>query len=106
MKAMNWVPIEVEKPRDGQAVLVRYAADNWLSDHTLADGSPRKHWRWQAATFVQGRTAEQAAAANLYRSQDQWWNNLAPYEWRLFGPGKLFGHEVTHWAAITDPMED
>lgn len=105
-QAMRWVPIEVEKPKDGQAVWVRYSGDNWHSDHTLGDGRHQKHWRWAAAKFVQGRTAEEAERAGVFRSQDQWGNNLAPYEWEMFGPGKLFGHEVTHWAAITDPLED
>jgi hypothetical protein len=103
---MQWVSIEKEQPRHGQAVLVRYSRDNWHSPHTLADGLPRKHWRWQAAIFVRGRTAEEAKAANVYRSQDQWGNNLVPYEWQTFGTGNLFGQEVTHWAAITDPVGD
>jgi hypothetical protein len=106
MKPMHWVPVEVEKPADGQAVLVRYSRDNWLLSHTLSDGVRHTHWRWQAAIFRLGRTADEVAASGVVRPVDQHGNNLAPYKWLLFGPGELFGHEVTHWAAITDPMED
>ncbi len=109
MSEMKWVSVEEALPKNGQAVLVRYAGNNWWSDHTLADGSQQKNWRWQAALFVQGRTTEQIKASGrpwTIGSEDQWGNNRLPYVWRRFGPGELFGQDVTHWAAITDPIED
>lgn len=102
---MKWIAVEDGLPEDGQAVLVRYKGDNWKRTHTLADGSTRLNWRWQAASFVRGRTAEECRALNLYRGRDQFGNNLVPYCWEEFGPGTLFGQDVTHWAAITDPLQ-
>jgi hypothetical protein len=102
---MKWISVDDGLPEDGQAVLVRYNRDNWLRTHTLADGSTRLNWRWQAAIFVRGRTADECAAMNLYRGQDQWGNNRVPYQWEQFGPGDLFGQDVSHWAAITDPLQ-
>lgn len=92
MQAMNWIPVEVALPEHGQAVLVRYARDNWLWKHTVAGGEKRTHWRWQAAMFVRGRTEER--------------NNLRPYSWEEFGADSLFGQDVTHWAAISDPCAE
>ena len=106
MLAMYWIPVQVALPEHGQAVLVRYARDNWLFDHTVAGGEPRKIWRWQAALFVRGNTAAEAEAANLYRSEDEGGNNQRPYCWQQFGPGMLFGQDVTHWAAISDPCAE
>jgi len=102
---MEWVSVEDALPENGQAVIVRYARDNWHSEHIVAGGETRKHWRWQAAMFVRGRTAAEAKAVNRYRSEDEHGNNLRPYCWREFGPGTLFGQDVTHWAAISDPCE-
>lgn len=102
---MKWIDVQDALPEDGQAVLVRYKRDNWLLTHTLADGSTRRNWRWQAAVFVRGRTAEECEAMNLYRGQDQFGNNLVPYRWKQFGPGDLFGQDVSHWVAITDPHQ-
>lgn len=89
--AMQWVSILEGEPEDGQAVLVRYNRDNWWSDHTLADGSRHQNWRWMAAKFVRVGHPEV--------------NNKRPYIWRAFGPGDLFGQDVSHWAAIIDPLE-
>jgi hypothetical protein len=106
MTAMTWVSVEEALPRHGQAVLVRRAHDNWLTEHTLADGGTRNIWRWQAARFIRGRTLEEAKKVNIFRSEDQFANNLVPYCWEQFGPGTLFGQDVTHWAAITDPTHE
>ena len=103
---MQWVSVEDALPEDGQAVLVRYAGDNWRCDHTIARGGTREIWRWLAARFVRGRTAAEAKAVNLYRSEDEFGNNRRPYCWREFGPLTLFGQDVTHWAAISDPCEE
>ena len=105
MRAMFWVPVDVALPEDGQAVLVRYARDNWICDHTLSDGSHHETWRWQAARFVVGRTAAEAEKAGEYRPQDEIGNNQRPYCWEEFGSDELFGQDVTHWAAISDPCE-
>ena len=101
---MHWISVKDGLPEDGQAVLVRYKGDNWWSDHKLADGSLHKQWRWQAARFVRGRTAEEVARDNVISIADQHGNNRVPYCWDEFGPGRLFGQDVTHWAAITDPL--
>lgn len=101
---MRWISVDDALPEDGQAVLIRYAEDNWHCTHTLADGSMHEHWRWQAARFLKGRTRAESEAAGFYRPQDQQANNLKPYCWDLFGPGCLFGQSVSHWAAITDPL--
>lgn len=106
MTAMQWVSVEDALPEDGQAVLVRFAGENWLHKHKIAGGETRKLWRWQAAWFVRGRTAQEAVAAGVSRSEDELGNNRRPYCWRQFGPGFLFGQDVTHWAAISDPCEE
>ena len=105
MKTMKWVSVEDALPNHEQAVLVRYAHDNWLCPHVIDGGETREIWRWQAALFVRGRTFDEAKASGVFRSQDEWENNLRPYCWREFGPGTLFGQDVTHWAAISDPCE-
>lgn len=100
---MRWISVEDGLPEDGTAVLVRYAGDNWGTAHKLADGQTRKRWRWQAALFVRGNDAATAKLLGVYRQEDQDGNNTLPYCWKQFGPGYLFGQDVTHWAAITDP---
>lgn len=104
--AMEWVSVDVALPENGQAVLVRYANDNWHQHHTVAGGEKRRLWRWQAAIFVRGRTAAEVAAEGRICSADEHGNNLRPYCWDEFGPGTLFGQDVTHWAAISDPCEE
>ena len=101
---LNWVRIEDALPEDGQAVLVRYAGNNWLREHKLSNGETQKFWRWKAVLFVRGRTSEEITGE--IRFEDEWGNNLRPYGWREFGPGILFGQDVTHWAAISDPCKE
>ena len=105
-KQMVWVSVEDRLPMNGQAVLVRYTGNNWRDHHVLADGVPREHWRWQAAKFIEGRTAEEMKSSRVIHPQDEHGNNERPYFWWIFGPGELFGQDVSHWAAITDPMEE
>lgn len=88
---MKWVSVKDQLPIDGQAVLVRRSDDNWQTSHTLADGSEHLVWRWQAAKF---------------RMTKPWSNNPRGYAWDQFGPGQIWGHEVSHWAAITNPLEE
>jgi hypothetical protein len=105
-KAMYWISVKEALPENEQAVLVRYARDNWPHKHIIDGGEKRKFWRWQAARFVLGRTAEEVEKTKSFCSEDVYGNNLVPYCWKLFGPGILFGQDVTHWAAITDPCEE
>jgi len=88
---MKWISVEEALPVHGQAVLVRRNQDNWHMKHTVVDGTSRQVWRWQAAIFK-------------FRPPDDYSpNNRRPYVWEEFGPGKLFGQDVSHWAAISDP---
>lgn len=100
---MKWVSVEDELPRDGQAVLVRRNQDNWGTLHTLEDGSEHKIWRWKACQFIRGKV--KPGRHEVIYPEDQHGNNLRPYIWDEFGPGRLFGQDVSHWAAISDPME-
>lgn len=104
-REMFWVSVEDALPENGQAVLVRYAKDNWLKRHKLANGATCEIWRWQAAQFVVGLTEIEAEARGYFKAEDQFGNNERPYHWDEFGPGTLFGQDVTHWAAISDPYE-
>jgi len=101
---MKWVSVKDALPIDGQAVLVRYVQDNWVKAHTLENGEARKHWRWQAMWFVKGRTAAEVTEAGYVRQEDEAGNNLRSYCWKEFGAMTLFGQDVSHWAAITDPL--
>lgn len=104
MEAMKWVSVLDALPEHRQAVLIRYAPDNWLRPHTVAGGSKHDIWRWQAAIFLKGKTAEEVAASGWGSHADQQGNNKLPYTWEEFGPGSIFGQDVTHWAAISDPV--
>jgi len=94
----DWVAIDPESkdtwPMDGQAVLVRYGRDNWHRLHFLADESPQTIWRWKAAEF-------KILDPEVWHEP----NNLTSYEWDEFGPGKLFGQDVTHWFPIYEVKE-
>lgn len=103
--AMVWISVKDRLPDHGDAVLVRRIGDNWYCDHTLADGSKEKIWRWQACRFERGRTADEVAKSRYFTWPDQEGNNLVPYGWSEFGPGKLFGQDVSHWAHISNPIE-
>ena len=104
--SMDWISVEDELPLDGQAVLVRRCAHNWSLSHNLGENESRVVWRWVAAQFVRGKTAEEVAKTGYTSgSGDQAGNNLVPYAWIEFGPLKLFGQEVSHWVAITDPCK-
>lgn len=100
---MNWISVKDKLPVNGQAVLVCYCGGNWSSEHTLSDGETYREWKWQVAKFVLGRSAEEVANTGIIRSEDQYGNNLVPYIWDEFGPGQLFGQDVSHWCAI-DPV--
>jgi len=89
---MKWISVKDGLPEYGQAVVVRRCEDNWESTHTLADGSEHKIWRWQAARFAKCSGHEP--------------NNHTDYKWVEFGPGTLFGQDVSHWCAITDPLRE
>jgi hypothetical protein len=102
---MKWIKVEDQLPRDRQAVLVRRNEVNWLCDHTLADGSKQSIWRWQACIFRVGKTKEEVKASGICGGFDQDGNNHTPYGWDMFGPGSLFGQEVSHWCAIEDVLE-
>lgn len=104
--SMTWVSVDDALPEDGQAVLVCRSANNWHMSHTLANGEKRKLWRWTACIFRKGRTREEAELAGVYRAQDQAFNNAKPYCWEEFGPGCLFGQDVSYWCAIEDPVGD
>ena len=101
---MKWISVEDGLPEHNQAVLVRRCEDNWHTAHTLADGSEHKIWRWQAAQFRRGNTKVEAERLGVHRAQDEGYNNHRPYCWDEFGPGCLFGQDVSHWVAITDPL--
>ena len=98
----GWIKIEDALPKHGQAVLVRRNQDNWHLDHLLGD-QKATIWRWVACYFVEGRSREDVDKAGYYRSEDQFGNNLKPYCWEEFGPGKLFGQDVSHWMPIEAP---
>jgi len=86
---MKWINVNDALPEYGQAVLVRRSKDNWFQKHTLEDGSEHSIWRWQAAWFEKASKHER--------------NNATDYYWADFGPGDIFGQDVSHWCAITDP---
>jgi hypothetical protein len=96
-RMVMWHNVDNVLPRDGQAVLVRRAGDNWSMNHTLENGDSRKIWRWVAVKFIRGKTPEEVAKMERpsYGSADEFGNNLKPYCWVEFGPGDLFGQDVT-----------
>lgn len=85
---MNWIQVSESLPQNGQAVIIKYAGDNWKREHTLADGTKREYWRWQAMMF-----SNDNPACVQYQQ---------PYCWLEFGPLILMSHEVSHWCAIED----
>ena len=103
---MKWISVKEKLPKHRQAVLVRRNKDNWGCKHTLADGSVHEVWRWQACKFIRGKTKKEVKESRISTLGDQDGNNLVPYCWDEFGSGCLFGQEVSHWAAITDPLRD
>lgn len=101
---MNWISVNDQLPINGQAVLVRREDDNWHCKHTL-NGVEHKIWRWMAAQFITGKTKEEVEKTGFIECADEWANNKKPYIWKSFGANTLFGQDVTHWCAITDPMD-
>lgn len=38
--------------------------------------------------------------SRVYKSEDEYGNNLVPYYWDSFGPDSFFGQTITHWMPI------
>lgn len=98
----NWISVSDQLPKHNQAVLVRRSQDNWIRRHLLDDGSENTIWRWQACKFVRGRSAQEVETSGTFSPEDEQGNNKRPYHWKEFGPGQIFGQDVSHWMPIYD----
>lgn len=101
-------PINVKKrlPKNNTYVLARYTGGNWT------DNDHQSGVVWKVVKFVKGITeAEREALPSgssrkrSYHSEDVQGNNLVPYCWREFGPGKLFGQDVDFWMDLPKDSE-
>lgn len=63
-------------PEDNTYVVAHYTGGNWI------DSKDQRGCEWKVVKF---------------RECAPGFNNLLPYEWIEFGPGKLFGQDVDLW---------
>ena len=106
LSAFKWTKCSDQLPTEGRNVLVRHTR---TTRHSEQD---QEGTQFVVAKLIRGITQEerevlrcspspaQQERARVYTSGDIFGNNLVPYSWSEFGPGTLFGQEVTEWAEI------
>jgi hypothetical protein len=92
-------------PSNNTYVLARYTGGNWL-DSTHQSGVV-----WKVVKFVRGISKAKREAMldcerkRQYHSEDEWGNNLRPYVWKEWGPGRLFGQDVDFWMPLPEDSD-
>lgn len=79
----EWISTADRLPEPNQQVLVWRIHDNW---------------KWHGGVQVHISTA-------FFTPAKVFGNNLAPYEWKEFGPGTYFGQDVSHWMPLPEAPE-
>ncbi len=83
-------------PPEGIYVLVHLNSNNWIANDIAGV-------YWDVATLKKGVSMKEREAMEnckrkrIYRSEDEFGNNTAPYCWEPFGPSTYFGQEVDEW---------
>jgi hypothetical protein len=78
-EAEQWIPISERLPEIDTYVIVRYSGNNWRDSSDQANVNCVVMKRIHAE--IEG-------------------SNKTCYQWKQFGPLKLFGQEVTHWSPL------
>ena len=117
-----WISVNDELPPEGKYVLVHLTKDNWI-DEGDQDGVYFKTAKLRKGISLQEReemkrgerpdpntfgyrfpggvqqtvTSKRSAT---HGGEDEYGNNLRPYNWENFGPGDWFGQDVDYWMPI------
>lgn len=122
--AAQWVDASKQLPPEDMYVLIHLTKDNW-HDRTdpkgvyfkvaklkrgisMIDREKMKSGElpdpesesWIAPGDVLRRVIYKRS--ETFRGEDEYANNLRPYQWVTFGPGTYFGQEVDYWMRIPD----
>lgn len=97
-----------EMPPANKYVLIYCGDRPWID----SEDDPK----WKVAKCVYGISMEQREKlkksdsfadiyrGSVYRSEDEWGNNLVPYCFEEFGPGSFFGQEIDIWCELPEIM--
>jgi hypothetical protein len=119
-----WVLVETALPPEGKYVLIHLTNNNWK------DSSDPEGVYFKVAKMVKGISKTERVAmlagdlpdpevqsmswngetwelvahrrSAITTGEDEAGNNLRPYRWEEFGPGKRFGQEVDRWMHIPE----
>ena len=99
----RWISVDDRMPPKEKYVFIHLTKNNW-NDSSDSEGA--------VAMLLTGISKAEREAlkssvveadlkrAKIYRSEDEWLNNLRPYCWDTFGLSKYFGQEVDFWMEI------
>lgn len=98
---MEWINTSDKLPEEGKYVLARHSRGTWM------DSTDQKNVNCVVVKLVKGisRVERHFLADNdprklIYKSEDQYGNNLVAYNWVTFGVNKFFGQDITEWTPI------
>jgi hypothetical protein len=96
---MKPISVEDKLPKNKTYVLAHYSGRNW--------GDKDEGQFWVVARFTRGISIEERknlfdtdSRKNIYKSEDEHFNNRKPYEWQTFGALSLFGQDVDYWMPL------
>jgi len=121
---MNWISTKDKLPEEGKYVLARHNRETWI------DNSDQENVNCVVVKLVKGismnerKLMEQGKIPSqkqsgvhydgtldkpiytnterwkVFKSEDEFGNNLVPYKWNSFGVDSFFGQTITHWTPI------
>lgn len=115
MENRTWVSVDTELPPEGKYVFARHNKGTWRDGDDqenvncvvvklvrgLSQENRKKMESGELPTevvrFVNGETA---LRHRVFRSEDEGFNNLRPYNWATFGPDSFFGQHILEWMEI------
>jgi hypothetical protein len=125
---MNWISTKDKLPEEGKYVLARHNRGTWhdsddqanvncvvvklvkgLSeiDRQLMKGGKLPSTK-EGGIHYDGSWDKpihtESERYNIYKSEDEYGNNLTPYNWQSFGADSFFGQTITHWTPI-EPLK-
>lgn len=103
---MNWINTKDKLPEEGKYVLARHNRGNWV------DSTDQENVNCIVVKLVRGISIEEREKmkkgelpqtlerSQVYKAEDEYGNNIMPYNWQMFGPDSFFGQTITHWMPI------
>lgn len=123
---MNWIEIKSENdlPEEGKYVLARHNLGTWgdksdpenvncivvklvkgisLSDRKQMQEGKKESFVSEIGVYYGENDmpiSKEYKRHEIYKAEDEHWNNTVPYNWVSFGNRSFNGQEITHWAKI------